>query len=142
MSNWLDVLNPENVQAVRKAEISGSCYMADMDVVKEILRRCTGLWRFHFDWFSPSFRSPPGHFYEIFEWTKEVLKDHVSLTMVACENWKTKHESKGQAWKSNSITLIANIRDVLPKDGELVDIEKAIEQYVESTNDKHVHSLI
>ena len=128
MSKWLDVLNPENVQAIRKAEICGSFDMADMDAVKKILQRCTGLRRFHFDWFSPPFGLlTKQDFCRIFEWTKEVLKDHASLTMVTCEPWGNKHESKRQPWQISSITLVANIRDVLPEDGELVDIEKAIE---------------
>lgn len=126
MNEWLDTISPDDVQAVQNAEINGSYAMMGMDALKKVVRRCTGLRRLHLRQLTELFIRG------IFELAKSVLKDHPNLRIVACKHWGDTPKGASQTWKVGFITLVANTEDLLPKDGKVVDIEEAIEEYDES----------
>ena len=124
MNEWLDTINAESVQAVQNAEITESYPTMDLDGMKKVFMRCTGLKRLHLacgtlpePWISKSF-----------EFAKRVLKDHPNLRMVACDRWEGWPIRGTKTWVVGSITLAADIEDLLPRDGIIFDeAEKVIE---------------
>ena len=135
MSDWLDTLNPENARALHTAEIEQGYDEMNMNALKKIFKRCTELKRLRYEWHMQSYAPPPERFVcGLFESAKLMLKDHPKLGMAACTHWGGTDEPKRQTYKVKSLTLVAKVKDLLPEDGEVFDIEEAIEQYAKSIN--------
>ena len=142
MSEWLDTIAPENARAIQNAEISEAYEATNTDALRKVFERCTGLRRLQFDWTS-MWGGPPPEYYVggLFQSAKRVVRDHAKLKMVACAHWTSRHEPVRHPLDADSITLVANVGDLGPLDGEIFDIEKAVEQYAKSTKEKNVHFL-
>ena len=127
MNKWLDMINPDNVHAVQNARIHECYEMMNTDALEKVSKRCTGLKRLRIDWHrrlgSPA---PEVNVCELFESAKRVVRDHAKLKMVACTQWGKWHDFARLTWEVSSITLVANIGDLSPDDGEIFHIEKAV----------------
>ncbi|CAF9902781.1 MAG: hypothetical protein HETSPECPRED_000003 [Heterodermia speciosa] len=147
MSAWLDTIDPENVEAVRHAEIFGSLAQLDLKALEDVLERCTGLRRFRIE-SHMMICEPPREPYvcQFLESVKWVLKDHATLRIIASrfpggyEHEPRRKEPHPAYWYAISTTFLADMGDAFPRDGLSFDVQEAIKQYSVSTLDNPVDS--